>query len=328
MAMNASLADGAPSAAELDTVLRAALGRGQLVSPEKRKGLYDMAVLMTNSITVFRLLDLPPELRNRIYEYVVVEENILIPSICHHRERTYAVQPAITKVNRQIRDESLSVFYGCNKFEVHVHRCDFDFFSEWMNTVGVSNRQRLRNIKFSLLDRWTCAEGLLDLVRWMARANGIAKLSIRGDAAMWNKKYLLYRSDNDAKNGVQPMVQTLQMLTLAVNTGRTLNSSKGEKSEARIRHEFRNLLRGYEMHACTGDEDCEDRNYSKDVGVRQKFYGYCTSLRPRARYGDDLYPPCSLNLEKWSVDSMDKDDEKEYGHMACECCGRSGYYSD
>ncbi|KAI5359876.1 hypothetical protein Slin15195_G117360 [Septoria linicola] len=62
-----------------------------------------------NPHTFHRFLDLPPELRNRIYETYFAEFKtpLYAPS-----------QPPITKVSRQLRAETLAMFYGSSTFRI------------------------------------------------------------------------------------------------------------------------------------------------------------------------------------------------------------------
>jgi hypothetical protein len=72
------------------------------------------------------LLNLPPELRNRIYELLTVHDKPLRPQLrpvwrLHGKRRTrevgsYPREPSLSLVNRQLRDEVLSIFYGSNRF--------------------------------------------------------------------------------------------------------------------------------------------------------------------------------------------------------------------
>ncbi|KAK5721883.1 hypothetical protein LTR15_006476 [Elasticomyces elasticus] len=66
---------------------------------------------------------LPPELRNRILELVVVDPLLIQASrpspraiLKTSKEGIMPQQPAITQVNHQIRDEALPIFYGQNLF--------------------------------------------------------------------------------------------------------------------------------------------------------------------------------------------------------------------
>ncbi|KAK5721711.1 hypothetical protein LTR15_006302 [Elasticomyces elasticus] len=74
------------------------------------------------------LLTLPPELRNRVYELVAVHDEPqypqLRPVLAKDRvngqrlsdDRRFPLEPSLALVNHQLREEVLSVFYGCNRF--------------------------------------------------------------------------------------------------------------------------------------------------------------------------------------------------------------------
>lgn len=68
-------------------------------------------------------LDLPPELRNEVYRQVLVvdyEEESLLDNghIVIGVHRPCVPEPALLAVNRQIRSETLSIFYGENVFRI------------------------------------------------------------------------------------------------------------------------------------------------------------------------------------------------------------------
>lgn len=67
---------------------------------------------------------LPAELRNRIYEYVVQEEDIV--TVLLIGSKLFVKQPILVLVSSQVRTESLAVFYACNTF-----RFFYDFW--WTN---------------------------------------------------------------------------------------------------------------------------------------------------------------------------------------------------
>ena len=128
------------------------------------------------------LLDLPPELQLIIYEMVVTQHEIfLLNQPCnssyrkpqkkgqryfeHYDEklkedeeawksgaRQPPKQPAITKVSRAIRADTLPLFYGVNIFRARY--CDlFDpkplpDVVKWLRTIGPENRRSLRNFYF------------------------------------------------------------------------------------------------------------------------------------------------------------------------------------
>ncbi|KAK5737166.1 hypothetical protein LTR17_006949 [Elasticomyces elasticus] len=99
------------------------------------------------------LLGLPPELRNRILELVVVDplliqacrpspRAILRPS----KEGFMPQQPAITQVNHQTRDEALPVFYGRNVFWIpHSRYSDPPGPKAWSRCFGNSAAEKNTN---------------------------------------------------------------------------------------------------------------------------------------------------------------------------------------
>ncbi|KAK3669185.1 hypothetical protein LTR78_010939 [Recurvomyces mirabilis] len=73
---------------------------------------------ITQDGTESRLLELPPELRNRIYEYCPIERGRAIVITAALK------QPAMLSVCRLIRSEALDVWYQCNDFDIHITDCD------------------------------------------------------------------------------------------------------------------------------------------------------------------------------------------------------------
>lgn len=68
----------------------------------------------TQRQTAFRLMDLPPELRQRIWHFVVVETDFFVyPAIDHE-------QPDLAMTSRQIRSEVLPIYYRENVFAIEV----------------------------------------------------------------------------------------------------------------------------------------------------------------------------------------------------------------
>ncbi|KAK4546752.1 hypothetical protein LTR36_001484 [Oleoguttula mirabilis] len=67
-------------------------------------------------ITEGLFLNLPPELRNRIYELAFADEELTE----HAFGGDWPGQAPLTRVNRQLRSESLAVFYGINPLRLLV----------------------------------------------------------------------------------------------------------------------------------------------------------------------------------------------------------------
>ncbi|PPJ51503.1 hypothetical protein CBER1_07969 [Cercospora berteroae] len=91
-----------------------------------------LLVAMENSL----LGKLPAELRNNIYKFVLEAEKPLV--ICSQsRNLNTATQPSLTRVCRQIRSETLEIFYHSNTFIAEI-----ETYSEttWSKADGVTDR--------------------------------------------------------------------------------------------------------------------------------------------------------------------------------------------
>lgn len=211
----------------------------------------------------FRFLDLPQELRDRIYEYCVVDTDCpLLPGACTHPYMVKAAQPAISKVCWQVRRESLEVFYKKNTFDVHILGWDFSRFigyidslaedtCEWKYTFGA-----IRRVNLLLVDdpKWTvaCGEGLLPFVRWHATSED----RIRIDCFSWSG------------NGLDRAV----ILDSAVNLAVDLHNS-GKTTDAEIEKGFAKWLGKVDVDCHCGDHALRQRGCSK-IGSRV-YKGYC-----------------------------------------------------
>lgn len=137
----------------------------------------------------FRLLDLPAELRNNIYEKVAESET------AHLSVRTrgnLASASALSRVNRQIRNEFLPIIYICApKIVARVSNFDFRHIVTFLNRLSEAELQTLPSVtrpnerKMEVELQVLCGapqRGLLDttnegalLMRWLKRANHPSK---------------------------------------------------------------------------------------------------------------------------------------------------------
>lgn len=164
------------------------------------------------------------------------------------------MQPAVTRVCRQIRDESLPLFYGVNVFDFHVHRCDFDYFFEWMRNIGVQNRKCVQTVRFTLKNMWSCGPGLLDFVRWWATTDGIDKPTMQFDTQEWAEEQADDDNDDDDDEDIasSEAVLTKRSITGAVALGKRLRAER-RTSEKQVRRAFRAWLAVVGMNcACSG----------------------------------------------------------------------------
>ncbi|KAK3647083.1 hypothetical protein LTR56_008251 [Elasticomyces elasticus] len=87
------------------------------------------------------LLKLPPELRNVIYELVLLDASPTFRfSLC-----TYTAVPTLLQVNRQLRAEALGIYYGKASFEIMVHHRALRHLTPWVNTLDAQTRNQLLN---------------------------------------------------------------------------------------------------------------------------------------------------------------------------------------
>lgn len=75
-------------------------------------------------VFTFRFLDMPPELRNRVYEHSFAGRAIVFLAFSKSRTYTQADRaprfPAVTAVSRQVRKESLSLCYSYHRFMLNL----------------------------------------------------------------------------------------------------------------------------------------------------------------------------------------------------------------
>ena len=101
-----------------------------------------------------RLLSLPPELRNHIYELILIAPNKRIEANSWTRiGRSMAIQPPMTRVSRKVRDEALKIFYGQHIFRIDLcgnyHEISTSIFKLWMAGIGEKARL-LRSVELGM----------------------------------------------------------------------------------------------------------------------------------------------------------------------------------
>lgn len=149
----------------------------------------------------FRLTDLPPELRNRIYEYalvlndpihlhnsiraevkggprhLIVEATVLTKhskdgTQPHPRLRTDALATGLLRASKAIYTETAGIFYGHNKFV-------FDYpyaFNDFMDMIGTVQAAMLSDVKIT---HFTCCTGPRPLFPTLApSASNLTRLEI------------------------------------------------------------------------------------------------------------------------------------------------------
>lgn len=94
-------------------------------------------------------LDLPPELRNRIYHLVLVKDVPVLQQTTVERAGERRVL-GILGVNRQIGDEAFGIYYGLNTFRFYCI-CDCVFASDisiFLRSIGEKGLAHVKTIQF------------------------------------------------------------------------------------------------------------------------------------------------------------------------------------
>jgi hypothetical protein len=101
-------------------------------------------------------LSLPQELRDHIYELALVKPRNTITMLSNYscfQSEVSAAQPALARVNRQIRQETLPIFYSANLFLAELSdETDLDTAKRWLQAIGDENVKSLRRL---VLCGWT-----------------------------------------------------------------------------------------------------------------------------------------------------------------------------
>lgn len=124
--------------------------------------------------------DLSPEMRNLIYSYAFSHDDALTVATPFLDEiMILAVQPAITRVSRQVRAESLAMFYAESTFVAYVRDWNFQDLFCWIRCVTRNPDPPKVNVHVKLLDLVKCEYQLLPLVRaWQDLSHRSVHLTI------------------------------------------------------------------------------------------------------------------------------------------------------
>ncbi|KAK5138219.1 hypothetical protein LTR08_004915 [Meristemomyces frigidus] len=112
--------------------------------------------------------ELSPELRNRIYEYAFphrdIETALVIDTPFLDETMTLATQPAITRISKQVRAESLAMFYARTTFVAYLRENDFRKLCQWVRCVTLASIAPRVTVHVKLLDWVQCEYQLLQLM--------------------------------------------------------------------------------------------------------------------------------------------------------------------
>lgn len=115
------------------------------------------------------LLQLPGELRNRIYRLVLCQEKQIIVT----RLNWSSHQPALLQTNRQIRNEAIGVFYHGNAFCVAVHDWNGSLLERFRDLRSVYKSNAHWRHYFTGGPHWA------NLLEWLKGVHGRTRRSLR-----------------------------------------------------------------------------------------------------------------------------------------------------
>lgn len=96
------------------------------------------------------LASLPAELRNEIYELVLLEQSEVIITADNNKQRSPdSVHPALTKVCKQIRTECHGTYFAVNDFRIKAPSYTsypLQFLNQWLDHIGTANAQHLQTV--------------------------------------------------------------------------------------------------------------------------------------------------------------------------------------
>lgn len=95
-----------------------------------------------------RLLNLPQELRDLILSFALTSPKPVVSfRLDDYQKQKYqeATLPPLTRVNRQIRKESLPIFFTCNDIVLHTEKTKSDDTQEWLKCMEKTHHLRLLN---------------------------------------------------------------------------------------------------------------------------------------------------------------------------------------
>ena len=118
-------------------------------------------------------LELPPELRNHMYQLVVIDDDRINMRVrfwnADGSPNVQLRQPSLAATCRQIRAEALSMFYSCNisSHAIEIGSCidDLESFTCCLDLMGLQNCRSLTrvDVTFSYLSQTSW----MDLLRWV-----------------------------------------------------------------------------------------------------------------------------------------------------------------
>ncbi|KAK3657572.1 hypothetical protein LTR56_002347 [Elasticomyces elasticus] len=130
-----------------------------------------------------QFLELPAEIRNCIYEFALkfrnehTEDSIKMGGLLSNDHKD-ARQPAITMISRQVREDTLAMYYGINRFVVELRQSLLETgvgkmafkANAWLGAIGERHGEKIKDITIAYRRRDLSALGT-SIEREMAETN-------------------------------------------------------------------------------------------------------------------------------------------------------------
>ena len=166
---------------------------------------------MSSQTHLSGLLKLPPELRDEIYSYLMLKQKTTITMLPHYtsfQSPVSAAQPALCCVNKQIRAETLPIFYSSNLFLAEVSDdADLEIAKNWLAAIGDDN---VRSVRRLALCGWTSVKfGHMVCRLWIRVVLDLKEgtLEIEGNEAKVDQSSHVVKDAKELKEAFRQMVE-------------------------------------------------------------------------------------------------------------------------
>ncbi|KAK5127893.1 hypothetical protein LTR85_005010 [Meristemomyces frigidus] len=154
-------------------ILRSSIKERLRQSGDEQSGVEQGGSVDTNAaenpaILRSRFLERPPELRNRIYRFALVNDEPvqLLGAACE--------QPALLKAGRQLRREAISIYYSDNTFRIKIRDMDGIAMIPFRKLMV---RYRFKAVKGNFIFYTTYARNWTNLLAWLKAHHHDSKLA-------------------------------------------------------------------------------------------------------------------------------------------------------
>ncbi|QIX02233.1 hypothetical protein AMS68_007750 [Peltaster fructicola] len=117
------------------------------------------------------ILVLPRKIRERIWRLVLVKPHNIVVCGCRYCLRLGDFYTPLTQVSRSIRAETLTIFYGDNRFITPIGHDTSKSIYAWLLAMGIDCRSSIRHLEMPSLDIRTTATNMADICQMELATN-------------------------------------------------------------------------------------------------------------------------------------------------------------